>query len=318
MSGGVVTSTLSIGRKNKRSRAFRSILTYLVFTSILVSLFLPLLSLDIYGSNDSRQYRENAFNTYPTLSQCPRAWSRDRCHQRLIEFSNQLAVNEQIHREMVQAAIQRSQRNLYRRHQPELLRQEVAKHFERVQKVIGTADVTNATSSMPHPPWANFSGNSFADISILGFPKAGTSQLFKLLVSHPGATPVFKRKEYCVDHGRFLDYTIPQQFQNKNAIRDLRKKLFQYHKHLFHLRTSPGHGENTEGTMQRRLLVNACLQPQEIEYHMAYTPMPESSKYILLFRDPADWLWATWNFWVDKNLDSHPPVDHDWASMGVH
>jgi hypothetical protein len=123
-----------------------------------------------------------------------------------------------------------------------------------------------------------------------------------------------------MDHNHFLDYTLPQHLENENALRDLGKKLFQYHKHLLKKRSTAGNPTTgmEEDQLSRPLLVNACLQPQELEYHMAYAPMPSSSKFLLLFRDPADWLWASWNFWIDKIMDHRPPIDHDWASFGVH
>jgi hypothetical protein len=45
---------------------------------------------------------------------------------------------------------------------------------------------------------------------------------------------------------------------------------------------------------------------------------PHGKKFILLFRDPADWLWATFNFWIDPNLDAIPAESHDWLSPDFH
>ena len=168
MTGGVLTSSSSLGQRNKRPRAFRAFLTYLVLAAILVSLFLPLLSLEIYKSNDPRPYMEETFDKYSqsTPSACPVGWSRDRCQQRWMEFSKQLTVHEQIRTEMVQAARRRAQRNVYRRHQPQLLRQEFLKHLERVENVVRSAPGNN-TSSIPHSaPWANFSGTSFQVVGV--------------------------------------------------------------------------------------------------------------------------------------------------------
>lgn len=243
---------------------------------------------------------------------CPEGWTVARCLKRQQEFSSQMVVNNQIHREMIVAAQQRANRDVYRRKQPQRLQQEHAEYYRRVHQALGLAEGANNVSQY-FMPWKNFSHNSFADFSVLGFPKAGTSQLYKLLVSHSQTDSVFKRKEFCMDHNHFLDYTLPQHADDDNALRDLRKKLFQYHKQILKRRTIVAKDQSP-----RPFLVNACLQPQEVEYHMAYTPMPEASKFFLLFRDPADWLWASWNFWVDKNLDHRPPIDHDWASVGVH
>lgn len=226
-------------------------------------------------------------------------------------------MNEKIHSDMIQAARQRAQRDVYRRKQTQRVLQEHDTHFRKVQRAVGALDATTSNDTTPFAPWANFSHNSFADFSILGFPKAATSQLYKLLVSHPHTEPVFQRKEFCMDHGHFLDYTLPQHLENPKALRELNKSLFHYHKHLLRKRTDQDLVMRMP-QVGRPLLVNACLQPQEVGYHMAYTPMPDSSKFFVLFRDPADWLWSSWNFWIDKNLDFRPPIDHDWASVGVH
>lgn len=241
-------------------------------------------------------------------SKCPPYWTHGRCRKRQEEFWSSVNTNEQIRREMQESARQRAQRDEYQVIEPKHLQYEHDDYFRRVREAVG-GNTTNNTSTDPFMPWANFSRNAFPDINILGFPKAGTSQLFKLLVSHPDAEPVFKRKEFCMDHGHFLDYTAPQNFGKPAALRALRKNLFGYHKYMLKKRS--------ENPSESSKLVNACLQPREVEYHHFYTPIPESSKFIVIFRDPADWLWASWNFWVDKNLDNRPPVDHDWATFGL-
>mmetsp|Transcript_24495 Transcript_24495/g.68750 ORF Transcript_24495/g.68750 Transcript_24495/m.68750 type:complete len:300 (+) Transcript_24495:1-900(+) len=147
----------------------------------------------------------------------------------------------------------------------------------------------------------------------MGFPKAGTSQLFKILTTHPHGRPIFKRKEFCIDHGHFLDYTDHSlRMVNNSTIWDLKLKLWRYHRHSYKRR------QNATVDDPDAVTVNACLQPHEMEYHAAYSPLPPTSKFFLIFRDPADWLWASWNFWMDKNMDLAKPVDHDWANGDVH
>ena len=252
----------------------------------------------------------------PSSILCPPGWTTERCRRRQDEFGASLTIHEHIREEMEGAARQRAQRDEYLVNRIQQVEAEHNSYVRKVQQALGSMTSTSTTmtnvtnNNLPFAPWANFSHNSFADLSILGFPKAGTSQLFNLLVSHPDAEPVFKRKEYCMDHGHFLDYTLPQHLSNPNALRDLRKNLFGYHNYMLRRRSEPFH--------KSVQFVNACLQPREMEYHLSYTPIPETSKFLLLFRDPADWLWASWNFWMDKNLDDRRPVDHDWATLGVH
>jgi hypothetical protein len=113
---------------------------------------------------------------------CPPGFSVERCERRQQEFSSQMAVNDRIRSDMIVAARQRAQRNEYHRKQPQRLQQEHEDYYRRVQQAVAVAKAANATQSFV--PWKNFSHDSFADFSVLGFPKAGTSQLYKLLVSH--------------------------------------------------------------------------------------------------------------------------------------
>jgi hypothetical protein len=50
------------------------------------------------------------------------------------------------------------------------------------------------------------------------------------------------------------------------------------------------------------LTVNGCLNLHDTWLHLHYLH-PADAKYFILLRDPADWLWAGWNFWVDDALD---------------
>jgi Sulfotransferase domain len=289
-------------RPGRRSFSTRKLIVFIIVTGSMLSLYI---SLQFYESVVPLTSGQSAFLEM-TNSKCPPGWTAERCMKRHEEVWASLTVNEELRRQMEESAKHRAQRDEYLNKRPQQLAAEQKSYLSRVQKALGDP----LDNSLPYTPLANFSHNSFADLNILGFPKAGTSQLFKLLTSHPQAEPAFKRKEYCIDHGHFLDYTVPQQFNNPNALRALRKSLFRYHDYMLRKRS-----ESPSSSIQ---FVNACLQPREVEYHLSYTPMPDTAKFLLLFRDPADWLWASWNFWIDKNLDDRPAVDHDWATVGIH
>jgi hypothetical protein len=47
------------------------------------------------------------------------------------------------------------------------------------------------------------------------------------------------------------------------------------------------------------------------------TPNPQR-KNVVLLRDPADWLWAVWNFWVDRGLDTKLDTPGSWATRKSH
>lgn len=244
---------------------------------------------------------------------CPQNWSVERCQRRQKELHEHLIIQEETRQEMITRAQERAGRNVYRRRQAERTQKELETDFQNIQETLRRRIFPE------YAPWENFTHNSFADLSIVGFPKAGTSQLYKLFVSHQDAGPIFKRKEFCIDHNHFLDYTLPQHLDNNETMMDLQKKLFRYHRHLLKRRTERHDNDSApSGSQKPSLLVNACLQTEELDYHVAYAPMPTDAKFVVLFRDPADWLWASWNFWIDKQLDDRRPVDHDWATVGYH
>lgn len=152
---------------------------------ILASLMFPYASLRFYPYeyNPTPPCFSSSAETPGIQFKCPEGWTVARCLKRQQEFSSQMVVNNQIHREMIVAAQQRANRDVYRRKQPQRLQQEHAEYYRRVHQALGLAEGANNVSQY-FMPWKNFSHNSFADFSVLGFPKAGTSQLYKLLVSH--------------------------------------------------------------------------------------------------------------------------------------
>jgi chromatin remodeling complex protein RSC6 len=199
-------------------------------------------------------------------------------------------------------------------------------HYQKVQHAL----LLNPAPQFAPP--ANWSGTSFADVSIVGFSKAGTSQLYRWLTTHPHAAPFHHAlKEYCIDHGKFLDYTSSEI--SNSSLFELQKKLWWYHKDAHGRRqqvdekqqqqeqqehTKTNTTDKKRNNSNRVLLINACCQTSEIEYHAAYTALPSTAKFIILFRDPADWLWASWNFWYDEELDALTPTTHNWASDHLH
>jgi hypothetical protein len=84
------------------------------------------------------------------------------------------------------------------------------------------------------------------------------------------------------------------------------------------------------------MTANACLHQQELWLSLHYLNSTDASlvqnkqdnnetnnstkqrrKYIVLLRDPADWLWAAWIFWVDHGLDTDTKTG-DWTKSGAH
>ena len=261
------------------------------------------------------------------LNDCPFAKKDDKqlswCNQRHAELNSKLQVEQRLIRERIEATKQRSLRNEYARQHPEQWKTQYQEHYRTVQSILKEASEANPQLAAP----SNFTHKSFPDLSILGFPKAGTSHLFQILATHPDATPIFKRKEFCMDHGHFLDVAAKPSYSNE-TVTALIKNLYRYHKHvhkvrnqlreeyLLHRCSSKNRNAQQEHCQtHRRLMINACLQPDEVPYHLAYSELNADAKFIFLLRDPADWLWASWNFWWDRDWDGYRAQNHDWASV---
>ena len=74
----------------------------------------------------------------------------------------------------------------------------------------------------PDPSWNE---TAMADLNVVGLPKAGTSQLYKILASHHRTGPYHKGKEYCVSRniphgGDFKGWT-----ERKNVTPERRKNV---------------------------------------------------------------------------------------------
>lgn len=91
------------------------------------------------------------------------------------------------------------------------LQDQKAKALERQKN---RSQSTNSTMAMPTLPsgdlekWKpqpNWTNNSFADINIVGFPKAGTSHLYRIIASHPEVERFAAVKEFCLPRNASLE-----------------------------------------------------------------------------------------------------------------
>jgi hypothetical protein len=169
----------------------------------------------------------------------------------------------------------------------------------------------------PAPEWT--AQNILPDISIIGFAKAGTSQLYHILTHHAAATPFYsENKEYCIRLPAPLQ--DPRSWANEPRNEDrrsqLQKSLYDWHQNLY--------AKSFERQSTKKKTINACLNERELWLSLHYlnatvrgTPDPQR-KYVVLLRDPADWLWAVWNFWVDIGLDTKLHTLGSWATRKSH
>lgn len=200
----------------------------------------------------------------------------------------------------------------------------------------------------PKPEWKDL----MPDYSIVGFAKAGTSQLFHILTGTSGRLsnstaknfePYYPgRKEYCWEMVRLLGrYRFPMFAELPYITEEVNRLVLPqqlYSKFDLLYRTRGPMYSSTNNT-SRKPNVNGCLSYPLMYLQLHYLAMldhnnnpatdsssaasahvkmkwenPRKRKVFLIFRDPADWLWATWNFWMDSGLDANPPAFEDWAS----
>lgn len=144
----------------------------------------------------------------------------------------------------------------------------------------------------------NWSKVLYPDIAIIGLPKAGTSQLYNILTGHPDLTKFHPQvKEYCFDFQHAANATgSPEEVQE----------------------TFDGIAKRMNYTMHKssKKTVNACLDVAKALLMRQYLNRTNSSKLILLLRDPADWLWAGYNFWHrPEHHDAVAAFDYGWAEQ---
>ena len=123
----------------------------------------------------------------------------------------------------------------------------------------------------PKEAWANV---TFPDIEIAGLPKAGTSQLYKILSNRPDAQPFHStNKENC------FETAIPKGFEDKSK----EEQLYVWHERVYQRLTDGGLDPSIK-------TVNGCIGSHDVVLRYQYMK-PTNAKVIVLFRDPADWLW---------------------------
>jgi len=173
----------------------------------------------------------------------------------------------------------------------------------------------------PKDEWKNIgkgataTGMAYPNIEITGLPKAGTSHLYSILTHRPDTVGFHKAiKEFC---------------SHKNTS----KEFYDWHDANFRenveKRTTKFKIKNSTAVPYPVMTVNGCISLGDnlLRYDYLWSSSssgeeeeegrrrrrPGKQKYLVLFRDPADWMWASWNFWKDPRIDTSDESTGMWT-----
>lgn len=179
-----------------------------------------------------------------------------------------------------------------------------------------TAFETMLESYEPEESWKQ---SHIADVNIFGIAKAGTSQLYKILTSHPEMRTFHQHQEFCYNIGDDVVGTVINHLDvsTVDEKHEMQKEM---------RRANDGNDDASvngpwysdwknlnQNTTQGHKTVNKCLDSHKFFWQRQY--LNAGTKIIVLLRDPADWLWAVWNFWIrPQHEDRLPAYRSNWAS----
>jgi len=154
------------------------------------------------------------------------------------------------------------------------------------------------------PEWRDL---LFPDLNVAGLHKCGTSQLTHIIISHPKVRKFRKEgMELFFKH----DYLFDSIANSKEEQLEFQTNLHEFHKNLYNEQMELI-GDNDETKSQ--LTVASTLVVDDAVLRSRFLQSKKPTRFFILTRDPADWLWAAWNFWLDSELDSKPA---EWPKRG--
>lgn len=161
----------------------------------------------------------------------------------------------------------------------------------------------------PDPAWRDSA--YYTDFNVVGLAKAGTSQLYRILAQHADAQPLHPtEKEFCM---LGAVHTL-WELQDVTSTIDARKEQVQANLFRWH----SGLAAILQNLPSKKPTVNGCVNWHDLWLHLHYA-RPTNKKYFVLLRDPADWLFSTYNFWIDEALDSRlNGNEKEWADSKKH
>jgi hypothetical protein len=207
-----------------------------------------------------------------------------------------------------------------------------------------------AAKYKPHLDWQQY---HLPDISIVGLPHAFTTTaaaamnnnpLYSLLMSHPKVSAFHSESsEFCFNLGPkdlnvILDSVDDSYSSDVDTIETTQQVLF----HANHVGTSNreqpierqwGHVDHARDINDGIQTVNACTDPRLVLIQRQYLHPEELQnsqqrhKFIVIFRDPAQWLWNGYNelrfgdeedYYYDHSINGHDDSnDNDIDNNGI-
>ena len=224
----------------------------------------------------------------------------------------------------------------------ELVSQQIAAHADAAleRAKLGPVEYDNVRVFVDHHPALTPLDPRYApqedwnvdiaipDIAIVGLAKAGTTQLWRLLVSHPDAIGFGpdNSKEFCLtpydEWSAMVEYVWDKIPLNMiNSVRrarqhKLQKRLWEFFHNTFFKTKSAA--LKRERQLSGKLSVNGCYFTWDVEiirHYLLPFAKKKNQKYIVLLRDPADLLWSAYNFWKIPGWDRG---GEGWAHAGQH
>jgi Sulfotransferase domain len=171
----------------------------------------------------------------------------------------------------------------------------------------------------------------FPDVNIAGLQKAGSSQLYNILTSHsdmykfhsfekefPFGIPHLSlniSKLLLLSQHDMSDVAKRSQITSIQRLFHSRFKTKAFQKLTENPQTSIERTTTEASSTTKMLSVNACLDTTTAMMMRQYLGRTLDSKLIFMVRDPADWLWSSYNFWTYRqHIDLLNSTTRDWAA----
>ncbi len=236
------------------------------------------------GASSRQKLRSSSKNQDSMMSWC--RLSLDECVTRLEILQSKLELEEQIYQEQYEAEKDRSQDENY---YPHYTQTDIAR--QRLDEIL-----EDSSHKEHHFPLDDELKGVSPELNVIGNLKTGTSQLYNIFATH---------KEVAAIQGDDKEHCPSDHYGEKETNEaSYEFALYAWHKYYVDNRVS--------GKRQ----VNGCVSIADFERRVAYNPPPNTAKFFVLLRDPADWAWAAYNFWCDESWEEFD--DDNWVDASIH